>query len=211
MLLGTLSAMWRYPTKSLAGESLTEAPIEAGGIPGDRATQLVVREGHARLGKAYRGKEHNRLHLTHVIDEAIAEAANHGVHVAAESGEGHYFDAAPISLLLDAWLEGISTHMGRAVEHQRYRPNLFVRAADRVFFDEAALVGATLRLGDVELRVRKPIKRCVTTTFDLRTGESDPEILRFVAERRGNEMGVYCDVVRAGTARIGDSLELLDR
>ena len=211
MLLGNLAAIWRYPTKSLAAEPLTHAVITPGGIPGDRATQLVVRDGHARAGKAYRGKEDNLLHLTSSVDEARSIAAGRGVTVEAASGEGHYFDAAPLSLILDTWLKGVSEHVGFDVEHERYRPNFFIRAADGIVLTEHALVGRELRLGEVTLKVRKPIGRCVTTTYDQRTGESTPEILRYVAQERANEMGIYCDVLRAGTVRIGDSLELLER
>jgi uncharacterized protein YcbX len=211
MLLGTLDAIWRYPAKSLAGESLPQTAVLPDGIPGDRATELVVREGHARLGKAYRGKENNLLHLTRSTDEALRVAAERGVTVDAVSGDAHYFDDAPISIVIDSWLAGLSAHVGFEVEPERYRPNFIVHAADGMDLDEAMLTGRELQLGDVGLRVRYPIERCVTTTYDLRTGESLPEILRYVAQERSNWMGVYCDVLRAGTVRIGDSLDVVER
>jgi uncharacterized protein YcbX len=211
MHLGTLDAIWRYPAKSLAGESLAQSDVLPDGIPGDRSSELVVRSGHARMGKAYRGKEHNLLHLTHSIDEAIQRAAERGVVIDAVADDAHYFDDAPISLLVDRWLAELSAHMGFAVEPERYRPNFIVRGAAGMNLDEGALTGRELQLGEVALRVRYPIERCVTTTYDLRTGESTSEILRYVAQERSNWMGVYCDVLRAGTVRIGDSLELVER
>lgn len=211
MQLGTLEAIWRYPVKSLAGDSLDECSVESGGIPGDRATQMLVREGHARVGKAYRGKENNLLHLTHDVERAIGIAREHGVTLEEDSGEEHYFDAAPISILLSTWLVGISKHVGFQVEYERYRPNFFVRAAGGFALLENDLVAHEARLGEVTLRVRKPILRCVTTTYDQRTGESNPEILRYVAQKRGNQMGIYCDVLRTGVVRVGDSLELVER
>lgn len=209
--LGVLDALWRYPVKSLAGERLDAVRFEEGGIPGDRASQLVVRDGHARIGKAYRGKENNRLHLTHETPEAIRAANDRGVAVDVEEGAGHYFDARPISLILDTWLAGLAEHAGFPIDHERFRPNVFVRAASGVQMLEPDLVGCDLQLGEARLRVLEPIGRCVTTTYDVRTGESDPEILRYVAQQRENVMGVYCDVLRAGIVRIGDSLELLAR
>ena len=211
MRLGTLEAIWRYPVKSLAGDALDHVRVERDGIPGDRASQLIVRAGHTRIGKAYRGKENNRLHLTHDTSEALRTANERGVSVHVDTGERHYFDAAEISLILDTWLRGVSAHVGRDVEYLRYRPNLFVRAVPGSDDDERAFVGRDLQLGEALLRVTQPIKRCVTTTYDLHTGESDPEILRYVAQERDNEMGVYCEVLRAGVVRIGDSLELLER
>ena len=35
--IGTVREIWRYPVKSMAGERLDEASLDAGGIPGDRA------------------------------------------------------------------------------------------------------------------------------------------------------------------------------
>ena len=211
MHIGTVDAIWRFPTKSLAGDALGECAVELEGIPGDRATELVVREGHARIGKAYRGKENNFLHLTDRIDEAHAFAGDRGVTLDEVSGSGHYFDLAPISIILDTWLANISEYMGFDVEYLRFRPNFFVRADEGIDLVEAAFVGREIELGDVLLRVTKPIERCVTPSYDLRTGESSVQFHKYVVQQRNNEMGIYCDVLRAGTVRVGDSLVLVDR
>lgn len=77
--------------------------------------------------------------------------------------------------------------------------------------DEAMLTGRELQLGEVTLRVRYPIERCVVPSYDPGGGGSDPRILRYVAQARSNWMGIYCDVPRAGIARTGDSLVLIER
>ena len=211
MEIGSLAAIWRYPVKSLRGESLTSTAIEPDGLPGDRERALVVREGHARLGKTYRGKENNLLHLQTEADAGVAAARERGVEVSIADDAPHFFDDAPVSILVDVWLRELSAHMGFEVEPQRFRPNFFVRANDAFTADEAALTGRVLSLGDAVLRVRYPIERCVTTTYDQTTGESEPNVLRYVAEHRSTWMGIYCDVLRAGTVRIGDSLALAER
>ena len=103
----------------------------------------------------------------------------------------------------------MSEHVGYRVEYQRFRPNFFV-TADRAVPGEAALAGLQLQLGEVMLRVRYPIERCVVTTYDLNGGEADPRILRYVAAERSTWMGVYCDVLRVGVVRTDDVLELVD-
>ncbi len=211
MEIGTIASIWRYPVKSLRGEALEAADVLPDGIDGDRARALLIREGHARTGKTYRGKENNRLHLLDDAEAAAAEAHARNVEVSIVDGEAHYFDDAPVSILVDRWLEGLSTHVGFTVEPERFRPNFFVRAARSFTADEAALTGREVQLGEVWLRVRYPIERCVTTTYDPQTGDPEPEILRYVAQQRSTWMGVYCDVLRAGTARIGDSLTLAER
>jgi uncharacterized protein YcbX len=81
MLIGTLAAIWRYPTKSLKGESLEAAEVTRAGLTGDRTAAFVVRAGHAREGKAYRGKEHEGLHLTEDTAAAARLGAERGVEV----------------------------------------------------------------------------------------------------------------------------------
>jgi uncharacterized protein YcbX len=205
MVIGTLDSTWRYPVKSLRGERLERATIAEAGIPGDRARALFVRSGHVRTGKTYRGKENDRLHVLATTDEAVALGAARGVVLQARS-DGRFFDDAPISLLVDRWLEELCAWVGYAVEPQRFRPNFFVRAHAEFAETEAALVGTELKLGTSRLRVRSPIVRCVTTTYDPHGGRADPGILRLVAERRNAVMGVYCDVVAPGEVRVGDDL-----
>src|SRR5262245_2969393 len=49
-----IDAMWRYPVKSLAGESLTEASIGFDGIEGDRIVRVVGPEGVRTARRHYR-------------------------------------------------------------------------------------------------------------------------------------------------------------
>ena len=76
MELGRLAAIWRYPIKSLAGESMTQAVVLSDGLEGDHERALLVRDGHPRVGKTYRGKENDRLH-TLAQPEAAVQSANH--------------------------------------------------------------------------------------------------------------------------------------
>jgi uncharacterized protein YcbX len=205
MLVGRLDAIWRYRTKSLHFEALDAADVDSDGIRGDRTRALIVTAGHARLGKTYRGGENDRLHLVTDAESARALAAQRGVQTEERDGE-RFFDAAPISILVDRWLEGLNTYLGYAVEPIRFRPNLLVRAADGFSMLEDDLVGWELALGPVRLRVRQPIERCVVTTYDPDGGASDPRILRYVAQQRKTWMGIYCDVVATGVIRPGDEV-----
>jgi uncharacterized protein YcbX len=207
--LGTIARLWRYPVKSLAGEALERADLATEGLVGDRVSALfVAHEGHARNGKTFRGKEHNLLHTVTTIGDAQRLAADRDVALSARS-DGPYFDDAPVSVLVDRWLAEAERLVGYALDPLRYRPNLYVRAAADFAGSETDLVGTVLSAGDVRLRVSHPIERCVTTTYDVRTGESDPAVLRAVAQRRANLMGVYCVVEAPGSVRVGDRLVIL--
>lgn len=202
--IGTLERIWRYPVKSLRGIALEHVAVEPDGLRGDRTSALFVTGGHARSGKTLRGKEHNRLHLIDDADTAIADAAGRGIATVAHDDEARYFDDAPVSLIVDQWLDGLNAHVGYPVEPSRFRPNFFVRASAGFEGAENALIGATVALGEVRMRVRCGIGRCVAITYHPGGDPADPQILRYVANERANLMGVYCDVVRAGRARAGD-------
>src|SRR5665213_2626931 len=121
--MGTLAQIWRYPVKSMHWQPLDRVEVDPEGLRGDRTSALIVRDGHARVGKTLRGKEHDRLHLMDDAAAAVASASGRGIATEVCS-EGRYFDDAPVSLLLDRWLDGLSAHVGYAVEPIRFRPNL---------------------------------------------------------------------------------------
>ncbi len=210
-LLGQLAAVWRYPVKSLAAEPLQSARVERDGIPGDRAGALFVQAGHARQGKTYRGKEHNLLHTTSDASAAAGMAAARGVTLALQDADTHYFDAAPVSLIFDRWISEVEAALEIPLDPLRWRPNLYAKAAAGFAYREPDLMGAVLEIGGAVLRVSDTIGRCVTTTYDIATGEQDNDVLLYVAQKRDNVMGVYCEVEEAGTVRPGDPLRLRAR
>ena len=203
--IGTLEAVRRYPVKSLRGEGLECARVDLAGIPGDRERALFVLAGHSRVGKTYRAKEHDRLHLIDDERSALDAAMRRGVAAEVRHGE-RYFDDAPISVLIDRWLEGLSADLGYGIEWERFRPNFFVRASPGFVQTESELIDARLRLGTVRLSVRGPIERCVVITYHPLGDPSDPRVLQYLAQQRNAWMGIYCDVLKAGTVRVGDEL-----
>jgi uncharacterized protein len=207
--LGSVARIWRYPVKSLRAEALGAVRIDAGGLEGDRRHALVVHTPeHARTGKPLRGKEHNLFHTTGDVATAETLAARRGVAVALED-DGPYFDARPVSVLVDCWLHDIEALVGARLDPLRYRPNLFV-VATAPCEPEGAYVGRRLEIGDVALRVVAPIKRCVTTTYDVATGAPDPRVLLSLARDRDNVMGIYCTVERPGSVAVGASVTAFD-
>ena len=206
-MLGSVTALYRYPVKSLRAEHLTRADVRVDGFAGDRGTALFVSSpGHARSGKTYRGKEQRLLHTVTGLDDAADLAHAAGLTVEAEDTAPHYFDAEPVSIVFDVWIRDLEALTGREIDPLRFRPNI-VAAADPSFaVSEHAFVGSRLRVGEVTLDVVKPITRCVTPSYDLATGEPDPALQRTLVGQRGNIMGVYCRVVTAGTIARGDAI-----
>jgi uncharacterized protein YcbX len=205
--LGYVTHLWRYPVKSLAGERLERVEVDAAGVAGDRRAALFLRSaGQARSGKTYRGKEHELLHTVARAGRAIELAGERGAELEYRDDAGPYFDDAAFSLIFDRWLREAERLVGYALDPLRYRPNAFARAAADFDLAEGALVGRTLAIGSARFRVTAPIGRCVTTTYDIETGASDPAVLRAVAQHRDNVMGVYCAIARPGTLHAGDAI-----
>jgi len=207
MRIGTVAALWRYPIKSLGAEPLAQVDVLDDGIAGDRAAAVMIESDHARMGKPLRGKESNRLHLVRGATEAAGVAAGLGIKVRLAEG-GRHFDARPISLVFDTWIAEAEVLLGRKLDPLRYRPNIVAHAAEGFVLKESALVGRSITIGDVRLTVTEEIDRCVTTTYDVQTGESDMNVLRVVAQYRDNVMGVYCKVTRTGTIPVGAAINL---
>lgn len=206
--IGTLAGIWRYPVKSLAAETLTNANISYHGVEGDRLSALFAGAGHARAGKTYEGIHDDRLHVWRRAGDAIADAGARGVTLAERSGEGPYHYSLPISLIFDRWIAEVEAVVGEALDPRRWRPNLLVRASGGFQKCERDLIGETLHVGAAALRVVKPIKRCMVPTYDLDGGASTPEIQTYVVRERANVMGVYCEVVAEGPVSVGDLLSV---
>jgi len=207
--LGSIERIWRYPVKSLAPNSLESARLDARGIEGDRGSALFLEtRDRGRSGKTFRGKEHNLLHTLTTVEEATSVVASAGLSV-AERRDGPYFDLSPISIVFDRWIDELEALLGMSLDPQRFRPNFFVRAEAGFALREGDLVGSLLAAGEVRLRVTAETERCVTPSYDVETGFSEPRVLRVLAQQRDNVCGIYCEVERGGTVRLGDALERL--
>ena len=209
MDVGRIAGLWRYPIKSLKAEPLRRAAVLADGLEGDRSAALVVETpSHARAGKPYRGKESAQLHLTADPVTAASYAADANVMVTLDRAQPRWFDAGAVSVLLDLWVRDVEALVGEALDPLRWRPNLYVTAAPGFVKREGDLVGSALHVGGVVLRVVATIGRCVTTTYDIASGEALPLVLEAVAARRANVVGVYCNVEVPGDVAVDDLMRL---
>jgi uncharacterized protein YcbX len=201
--MGTVAGLWRYPVKSLAGQALQSTFVDENGLEGDRRSALfLTTPDKPRTGKTLRGKEQPRFHTapTPGIARTIAGSLDLELRDA-----GPYFDARPVSLVFDRWLENLEALCGVRAEALRFRPNILVRGNAEVP-PEAELVGLQLRIGSAILHVLEPIVRCVTPSYDLETGASSTELLRALVHVRGNLMGIYCAVEQPGALALGDGV-----
>jgi len=117
-------------------------------------------------------------------------------------------DYPSISLLNLASNADLAARMGADLSPLRWRCNIHLDGLEP--WAETGLVGRALRIGDAELRVREPIRRCMATTANPGTGARDLDTLGALDTHRGaQDFGIYAEVTRSGALAAGDAIEVL--
>jgi uncharacterized protein YcbX len=128
------------------------------------------------------------------------------------SGGGHSFsDVAKkvvsiINLASVAAVEGI---VGQPVHPLRFRANLYVEGWPA--WHEFDLLGQTIAIGKVRLRIVKRIVRCAAINVDPNTAARELDILHTLMQHFGHaDCGVYAEVIAEGTVASGDEIKTLE-
>ena len=238
MELGRISAIFRYPVKSMAGELLDVAKLSLHGIEGDRRLafrRLADKSGfpwvtasklnQLLLYKPF-GLDPNSAELlpTHVrtpdgkeyplwSDELREEiSSRYGSDVELMNLKHGTFDEASISVISLGTLQCIARESGREVDLRRFRPNVVIETHSAEPFEEDRWVGRTLRFGEANsgaaLGVTMKDERCVMVNLDPDTAERDSEVMKTVVRLNENYAGAYGTVVRVGKLHVGQVVSL---
>ena len=124
---------------------------------------------------------------------------------------GTFFDAATIHLLTTATLNQLHEHYPSGnFAIQRFRPNMVVEPLEKMKgFVENSWIGHTVAIGEeVRLTITDPCGRCVMTTLSQGNLPKDPGILRTTLQHNDGKVGVYARVLRGGTIRPGDRVQV---
>ncbi|KNX40604.1 MOSC domain protein [Roseovarius tolerans] len=117
-------------------------------------------------------------------------------------------DYPSVSLLNLASNADLAARMGAEVSPLRWRCNIHLGGLEP--WAEFDLVGRTLRIGDAELQVREPIRRCMATTANPATGARDLDTLGALnANWNHQDFGIYAEVTRTGAIAVGAPVEVL--
>lgn len=113
-----------------------------------------------------------------------------------------------ISLINLASHAAVAEHLGQEISPLRWRGNLLIDGLAP--WAEMGWPGKTLRLGEVELEVVEPIKRCRMTEANPETGARDADTLGALRKGFGHQnCGVYARVIRGGLLPEGAEIEVL--
>jgi uncharacterized protein len=209
-----VSELWRYPVKSMAGETLPEAELRVDGILGDRL--IHVEDGHGRVLTA---RSHPRLlglrgtlgaDGTALVNDLPWDAPETAAAVRRAAGSGakliryegpERFDVLPLLVATDGAVAALG------VDRRRLRPNILIAGVEGLA--ERLWSGAQLRIGDAVIAVEKLRARCVMTTYDPDTQAQDLGVLKRIVTDFGGRLALDCAVVEGGRLFVGAPVTLL--
>ena len=209
-----VAELWRYPVKSMAGESLERAELRADGIAGDR--QVLVRDergrvitsrsrplllGHrARLGPDGEPLVDGRPWDSEEVARDVRAAAGEGARLVRFDG-ARRFDVLPLLVATD----GAIAAFGH--DRRRLRPNIVI--GDVPGLAEREWEGRLVRAGETIIGIQDLRQRCIMTTFDPDTLVQDVEVLKRIHREFDGTLALNCYVVQGGALAVGDPVELL--
>jgi len=196
---------------------------ERGGFPWLIASQLP---DLIRFATVRRGNSNGEALPTHVrtpeglefplFGEALAQdiARRHGSQVQMMQLNQGIFDEANISVITSETAREICRLAGTAADIRRFRPNIVVRSARAVPFEEDEWLGGVLTFGEAEdapaVAVTTRDVRCVMVNIDPDGPGQSPEVLKAVVRANQNHAGIYATVTRIGRVALGQTV-VLDR
>lgn len=122
----------------------------------------------------------------------------------------NFVDVTPISLLSSQTVAQLSDEVKEPLSAERFRANFNVDWDTPGGFQEDALVGKRLRIGEaVEIAITERDARCKMITLDPETGEAMPQLLKHVLATHDGCVGVYGTVLREGFVSPNDNVEII--
>jgi uncharacterized protein YcbX len=112
-----------------------------------------------------------------------------------------------ISILSLSSLADMEAWQGRLLGVERWRANLWVEGWEA--YAERDLVGHTITLGKLRLRVTETIGRCAATSVDTATGRIDTDMPEALKAHFGHsDFGIYAEVITGGEIALGDEVRV---
>ncbi|GMA35830.1 MOSC domain-containing protein [Demequina litorisediminis] len=221
-----VTALRRYPVKSMGGEALERVELDARGLVGDRG--WAVRDGDSRLASGKNTKRMVRrdgvfafraattaegvvvsgpggrqaLAGDPELDAWLSEALAADATLAPETDVKH-FDDSPVSLVGTATLAWCARELGADADPRRLRANVVVDTTEP--FEEESWVD-DVRIGGAVLRPIGRIERCRTIDLPQDGVAEKTRWLQPLGRQRDMRVAIYLDVVTPGVIAVGDAV-----
>ena len=176
-------------------------------------------EGEVRLAEPIETPIYGRTAVGHVVDgpwaSALEPLAGRPLRLVRVDEPGRTRAEHPATLLGDGSLDMLAQQLGvPAVDPRRFR--MLIELTGAAAHEEDTWCGRRVAIGSAVLAISKPVPRCAITTQDPDTGVRDLDTLRTIIAYRGLrdgkdiDFGVWGEVERPGSIRLGDEVRLLD-
>ena len=209
-----IQEIWRYPVKSMAGESLEAADLTETGVVGDRIVQVRNAAGRimtartrplllrhpATLSSGNQVLVDGRPWTAEDVAREVEVAAGEGTRLVQSESEDR-FDILPLLVATDGMLVAVGH------DRRRFRPNLVLGGVPGL--SERQWEGARLRIGVVVIGMQDLRTRCIMITFDPDSGQQDLGVLRRVQREFSGRLGLNSYVVAPGHISVGNAVELI--
>lgn len=239
VLVGAVATLYRFPVKSMRGETLPAAQLYWHGLAGDRR-YAFVRDGNTSRFPWLTGREVPdllryapyftadgdpmndpvRVRTPEGADLAIDDAALRD-ELAGRWGSGVTLlqssrgvpDSAALSLLGAATVRELGARVGATLDPLRFRNNVLIETVDGLPFEEESWLGGVVRFGEdaagPRVHVNRKDPRCMMVNLDPEAATQNPAILRTIVREREQCAALYCSVEAIGMIRVGDPVYLL--
>ena len=235
--IGVVTGLYRYPVKSMGGQSIHESRLYWHGLDGDRRYAFVQSQNRSGFpwltardlpqlvqylprferpdptNSPIQVETPNGRFLPLTSDELHQElqaAFGKPIHL-MKIGRGAY-DSQVVSLVSQATLDKVGQLAGQPVTVERFRQNILIETVNGYPFAEEEWLDGVLTFGDgpnpPRLRLNRPIKRCVMVNVDPKTAVTSPAILKTIAQQRDNCLGLYGSPEQPGPIQVGDVVRL---
>lgn len=169
-----------------------------------------------QLGEPIQPLIHDRRFAARTVTgpwaEALSAYAGRRLQLIRSERRAGEADRIAVSIVSDASVDELARRGNGATPLDARRFRMLMQVAGARPHQEDEWVGSDVGIGEVVVRVTRPVARCVITTQDPSTGHADFPTLRAIAAYRGMrdgrkiDFGVYADVVTPGRVSVGDRL-----
>jgi uncharacterized protein len=175
-------------------------------FPDGDVVQDTPEPGAAATTRMYAGREIPGWIISGPLCAALSDYLGRPVHLFKRAPEHLGHDDEPVTLMSEASLQALASEFnGTAPDSRRFRMTITITGTEA--WAEHAWRGHEVTIGDVILRVIEPVPRCVVTTRNPDSGDTDARVLHALARLRGKDditFGVWCEIVRPGRVQVGD-------
>jgi uncharacterized protein YcbX len=238
VISGRVTALHRWPVKSMAGERVGALAIDGFGAAGDRTHALFdefkgrPRRVNAELlprllawAASYPdgGQLVDRDAPPQPVitapdgaslrwdDPLLAQALADDLGrplTLTREPRGQQDRPTTVHLTVEASLRALADELGAPVDVRRFRSNIHLEL-DAEPWAELDWIGRRLRVGDAELEIVECCERCAIPTRDPQTQDKWPQLLAHLARERAQLFGLIARASGPAVVRDGDRAELL--